>query len=758
MKRLRTLVAVAWYEWKLQLRSWSFWVIGLFVAAFLVLRLRPYTPEVAFLPTHLATFGEELSSLLPLLLLFLIPAALDRDRVDRTLDLLWTTPATVEVYIGGKILGVLLSVWTLVTAEIALHFLVRLPYITSLQALANYGRITFPIVFPTVTYLTCLYIFLTTIFPRPLYFYPLVIAYWFVTLTRFGLPTDVLNFQLFNLFTSDMVGFGPDWPLVLANRAVYILAGLCLAALALLVYQRRERRSLTDPLQRRAVQGLTVGALLGLIFSLVVFSQAARAATGSEGGSAVFGSIKSTSALQVRQMDVEARVYPDEGRLQGTVTFDIVRLTADTPLEINFEMSPGLWVQALRLHGDDRQLEWRQLSDRVWRARLPEEIKQQGNFSLRVEYAGHFKLPRLAYQTSGLTSSSYLLREDSLGYIGQGIVFLTPAAHWYPVIQNLADADPTAECRLTITLPPGFTVLTEGAQQSVTATGTTLRWTARQGCPRVTLAAARYTRSTGSSGVSIYTIPEHRQASLETTVMVITLTDELNRLIRGESQALAIAAIPLARYMVYGESLLLLPENLLSSALSPYGGERSRAASPSSDLSTFRWLADEVIRQWWRAQMDFAELPPPDYTPAPGALPPPQYNLLLEGLTGYYTMLLADKHFGEGLLSKELALRTELLEKTFPTPESILLYRQERIRPLGLERFPLHTPVNRVVVALAQLRERMGEDQFNRLISTFWERYRDRAVGMSEFRSVLEAVGGNSLATWFASQIETPRR
>lgn len=756
MKRLRTLVAVAWYEWKLQLRGWSFWVIGLFVAAFLVLRLRPYTPEAAFLPTHLAAFSEGLSALLPLLLLFLVPTALDRDRMDRTLDLVWTTSTTIEVYVGGKILGVLLSVWTLVTAEIALHFLVRLPYITSLQALANYGRITVPIVFPTVTYLTCLYIFLTTIFPRPLYFYPLVIVYWFVTLTRFGQPTDVLNFQLVGVFVSDMVGFGPDWPLVLGNRAVYILAGLCLAALALLVYKRRERRSLTDPLQRRAVQGLLVGAFLGLIVSSVVFYQAARAATGSEIVSAVPGSTGITNTFQIRQMEAEVHVHPDKGYLQGTATFDIARLAADFPLEINFAMSPGLWVQAIHLRGDNRQLEWKRLNDKVWRARLPEEIKQQGTFSLRVEYAGRFQLPRLAYQTSGLTSSSYLLREDSPGYIGQGIVFLTPAAHWYPVIQSLADAGHTMECRLTITLPPRFTVLTEGAQHSVTATGTTLSWTARQGCPRVTLAAAHYTRSTGNSGVSIYTIPEHRQASLETTAMVITLTDELNRLIRGESQALAIAAIPLARYMVYGESLLLLPENLLRPALSPYsGGQR---ISPTSDLPTFRQLADEVIRQWWRAQMDFAELPTPDYTPAPGAPPPQQYNLLLEGLTEYYTMLLADRRFGEGLLVKELALRTELLEKTFPTLESILLYRQERIRPLGLERFPLHTPVNRVVVAIAQLRERMGEDQFNHLMPTFWERYRGRTVGINEFHSVVAEMGGDSLATWFASQIETPRR
>lgn len=125
MNSLHLLWAVALVEWKLQVRTVVFWA-GLSIL--LLYTLAPtirFPSEIAFLSRQWLGGRESSLTWLAIVLIFLAPSSLARDR--RTAAFVFTTPVTGSVYAGGKLLGVWLTALTLAGIELTAQFLIRAP-------------------------------------------------------------------------------------------------------------------------------------------------------------------------------------------------------------------------------------------------------------------------------------------------------------------------------------------------------------------------------------------------------------------------------------------------------------------------------------------------------------------------------------------------------------------------------------------------------------------------------------------------------
>jgi len=738
MKTLRAIYAIACYEWKLQIKGLSFWVVVFLLA---LRSIAPYisrADSTTFSPIELSMVGEGLSTFLSLLLVFPVADALDRDRMNRAKDLIWSTPVTASIYIGGKILSLLAMLCTIVFIHTAGQFLVRFPHYLSLESLMSYAKVVMVRAAPTLTYVTCLYLCLTVLLPRSLYLYPLAIAYWLLPLIAFGSITDILNYSVSTVFTSDMIVFGPDWPMLLANRAFYLAAGLCLAVLAIYIYLNRERRSVEGKCGKWVCNALLIGGLCLLGWTLFHFKETIELATSSSGEPFSLWSNDRKTPTEVQTVALEATVYPDRGIIEGRATLGIASAMLKPVSTFSIQVPPGFRVQTVRESRIGLQPDWKQVNDTTLLISMPTQLHFGETITLIVEYAGHFQVRHVDYQRYGTHFG------DVPGYIGQGMVYLKPEAWWYPIAEGGSGHHINGPHEVKITVPKGFAAVASTELREQTATGVTYHWFSSAGWPQVALAATfHYVLRDASEELYIYSIPGHRDIVVPSAVRVNNIVNDMDRLVGKQRNTLVIAEVPLTKRIAYCGNLLLLPEELLLLPL--------RMPIVKDELVAFRDLAEHVIRQWWLGQIQFADPTFPGWPESPGGPTPPQYNLLLEGLTGYFTSLLADLYFDENLMAREMSIRQQLAVEAMDSPHGFGYEQQQRLSEFGVSSSPSssNTRINQIIATLAQLRERAGKQAFDHTITFFLQSHSGGRATLADFQRVVAEVCGEALAELF---------
>ena len=743
MKTLRAVCAMACYEWKLQIKGHSFWVI----VFLLVLRsIAPYISRAGsttFSPIELSGIGEGLSTFLSLLLVFPVADALNRDRTNRTKDLIWSTPVTASIYVGGKILGLLAMLCTIVFIHTAGQFLVLFPHYLSLESLMLYAKVVMVRAIPTLTYVTCLYLCLTALLPQPLYLYPLAIAYWLLTLIAFGSITDILNYSVSTIFTSDMIAFGPDWSMLLANRAFYLAASLCLVVLTIYIYLNRERRSVESKCGKWVCNVLLIGGLCLLGWALFHFKETIELAASSSGEPFSLWSDGGKAPTEVQTVAVEATVYPDRGIIEGMATFGIASAMSRPVSTFSIQMPPGFRVKTVRESRTGLQPDWKQVNDATLLISMPTQLHFGETIALVVEYAGRFQVRHVDYQRYGTRFG------DVPGYIGQGMVYLKPEAWWYPIAEGGSGHHTNGPHEVKITVPKGFAAVASSELKEQTATGVTYHWSSSAGWPQVALAATpHYVLLDASEELYIYGIPGHRDIVVPFAVRVNNIVNDMDRLVGKQRNTLVIAEVPLTKRIAYCGNLLFLPEELL--LLTRLVGANDQVEG-KGDLVAFRDLAEHVIRQWWRGQIQFADPTFPGWPQLPGGPTPPQYDLLLEGLTGYFTSLLADLYFDENLMAREMSIRQQLAVEAMDSPHGFIHDQQQRLSEFGLGLSPssYNTRINQIIATLAQLRERAGKQAFDHTITDFLQSHSGGQATLADFQGIVAEVCGEALGELF---------
>src|SRR2546430_7950763 len=208
------ILAVARTEWRVTWRA-----LGLrLVMAMLTAPFIPYLllPRTTFGDggMHIFTFVAPISGLLAA---FLIVPSLRRERHLRADELIWVRSLDSFTYVAGKLVSGIL-VMAVLLAELTV--LVAVAQATAgfppgLSIAAN----VLLLVAPTLLCVGALYIFCGALLPHPLLAYILAIAFAFVFMYFFSQSMLFLwNLYLSALFYNKVLGFGPDGPLLLANR------------------------------------------------------------------------------------------------------------------------------------------------------------------------------------------------------------------------------------------------------------------------------------------------------------------------------------------------------------------------------------------------------------------------------------------------------------------------------------------------------------------------------------------------------------
>jgi ABC-type transport system involved in multi-copper enzyme maturation permease subunit len=282
---MNNLWHIARYEWRMQWRSLTFWLVTLLMAAFVVFELLPVSNayityatatepipgpmrdgnvmvdlaaqaraalEIAGLSSYLAwKFVDRVGLIMALGLGLLGAFVWQRDRQCEVTELLHTRPVLPWQYVGGKYLGLVLT-WGGLLLLLVLVVGGRAAWLTT-QAGLSFGWADFllpvgGVVCSTLLYGTALLLLLSLLLRNGVAALLLYVAYWVYSLTTLGgiLEAAPLRRLTAWVLRFDSVGFKPDTYLLLQERmlalwwqrSLYLGLTVLLLLLTMLVYRR----------------------------------------------------------------------------------------------------------------------------------------------------------------------------------------------------------------------------------------------------------------------------------------------------------------------------------------------------------------------------------------------------------------------------------------------------------------------------------------------------------------------------------------
>ncbi len=418
------LLAVARTEWRV---TWR----GLGVRLVLVLLAAPFIPYLLLPRTNFDDGGLTILTFIApfggLLAAFLIVPGPRRERQFRTADLTWVRPLDGLTYVAGKVLAALL-VMALVLAELVA--LVALTQATAgLGVSLHLGVSALLVTAPTLLFCATLYVALGAALPHPLLGYVVALALTF--LCSFFLAQSMLvvaNPWTIALFYNKVLGFGPDLPLLVANRLLYLGLALALAGAAVLLFGRRERRALAPRRQGRIALAALLGGLVVGGLGLARFGDAAAAVT-------ITGLVTVPPALplSVTGYTLDARLDPATGDVAGTARFTL-RNDGTTPLAtLPLVLNDGLHLRVATVGGRPAPVT---SSPAFGHVALSPPLRAGQSALVTLAYGGRFKVLHADYgpTSHGLqTSWSFLSPPLHPSYLYSGLALLYRDGDWYPV-------------------------------------------------------------------------------------------------------------------------------------------------------------------------------------------------------------------------------------------------------------------------------------------------------------------------------------
>lgn len=729
MNSLRRLWSIALVEWKLQVRAIAFWVSLAILLLYTLGQVIGSPDEMAFLTRQWLGGREDSLTWLAIGLIFLVPSALARDR--RTGAFIWTTLTTSGVYATGKLIGTWLTALTLAGVELVGQGLMRLP---------SWERLTLEVLtmilgslwgwLVGILYITSVYFLLTALAnSRALLAYALNSVYY-VAIFSVKDIANPLSFVPFAVFRSDLVGDGPESLLFRAHHMFYLGLTLVMSMLALFVYSWRERRGLFPKFEQSIL-------LSGLVFSLGVagwtgkeFIQARTDVVTLRRASAY--TPPPLAAESVQLVRVAARVDPTQGHVEGSI-----KLTLMQPMEnIVFDIPAGLRLAAVT-DCHDQALQTTYLDER-WAQVAPTTPQ------MCVTFDGTWRLNRSSYQRRGHIRPEELDLNAGV-YIGEGYMYLTPGARWYPAPVGPYEWQVGHE--VEISLPREISAVSSGTF-AILEDGERIiyHWKNSRGKPWFILVAGDYLEVPMPNGDLIWAAPEHSHVAEQASTFYMGFLKPIDRLLGKDHSSYQIVETPVLRWPLVLGQFVLLPERYFIERLSP--------ALPTDYETYIGFIGPQkafqremyyTVRGWLQGQAFFSD---PSLamiygfseTPNSPADPLAGYVPLRECLAYYLAMQVADQQFGTHILDGMIAERIKYAEKHVADPT-------QQQGPVALTDTPIH-PVeynwafNQMFAALGRLERRVGREQVNQMIGRLVELHAGSTITVTDWLWIVGELSG----------------
>ncbi|MEM4203425.1 MAG: hypothetical protein QXS54_05075 [Candidatus Methanomethylicaceae archaeon] len=736
MNSLRLLWAVALVEWKLQVRTVVFWTGLAILLLYALGQVIGIPSQIAFLSRQWLGGREGSLTWLSIVLIFLVPSSLARDR--RTAAFVFTTPVTGSVYAGGKLTGIWLTALTLAGIELTTQFLIRAP---------AWERLTPEVVSMILTslkgwliglfYIVTLYFLITALVKgQALLAYALNIV-WFVAAFSVKDVANPFGFIISPAFRSDLIGDGPESLLINSHHMLYLGLTIVVAILALLVYPWRERRSLF----RKAEKALLLFGL-ALAFSVAgwtgsIFARS-RAQTLAITG-LVPHSLSALSFEDVRSVRVTARFEPEQGHVEGSVELVFMQPLENVTLHIpsGLELSAVTDCQAQELQVTRLNEEWAQIAS----------VAQ-----VCVVFEGTWHVNRVAYQQYGNIGPEAL--DLNVGaYIGQGYVYLTPGARWYPAPVGPYEWATTHDIQIMVPHALPALVVPEASAIS-RSEWTSYEWPNHRGRPLIMLIAGAYGKVTLPSGDMVWASPEHQHVAPQAANFYLAFLKPIDQLVRHDALRYQVVETPVLRWPIASGQMVLLPERYFYERLSPaLPTEYERNVSSLGPQRAFQQEAYRTVQGWLLGQVfctDTSFIGDPVAVLNPSLDPYFGFVPLCESMAHYLSLQLLDHQFATRRLDEIMEARIRYSDDYLQSPEL-------KQRGGGIEG-ELPTPpyerswaFNQMFAAIGRLERHVGREQVNRMIGLLLERRYGGAITTADWLEIVSEIAGSEARQEFES-------
>ncbi len=608
-------LTVARIEWRLTRRGLGLWLaLALVTLPFLAALLAPHR-IVPWEDDGGLRSTTESGTFIALLAAFLITPSYRRDQTARMADLVWARPVNGGAYLLGKALAATLVMAVLLGALTAL---------VALYQLTGGGTVGVPLlvgvllaVAPALLLAALLFVACGAILPHPLL--GILVALLVCSLFGFFLTqsmTLLWNPWAISLTSVPVRGFGPDLPLLLANRLFYGALAPILAGSTLALFAWRDRRALAPRWQGRSALAALVLGTAGIAWGIPAFAAATAAVTLS--GQVV---VPPPEPLAVNSYHLDLRVDPATGDMRGTARFTIENTGGVPVAAVSLYLNGGLRVQTGQVDGHSAAVGSAPLFGRI---ALTPPLAPRARAIVSVTYAGRYKLLRPQYALGrgrslggGITAISAPRRS----VVGDGLAVLYREGDWYPLPWMQSGMTqipaPIAWRALRIRVPVDATVLASTRDIRRAGASWTVTWMLRGQLPGAVLAVVppSYARLAVAGG-TIYA-PQADPSFLRTEYgpYVPALRDLLN-FFGTPGGPVAIVVVPpgigqgvMGVRAAVGDGLALIPPYSLDAPPEALPDAAPGVISDLAPPAPYRAALSDLATAWWATHLQDRDRP-----------------------------------------------------------------------------------------------------------------------------------------------------
>ncbi len=573
---MRIFLKIIWYEWKIQCSQRSNWLLCCFYLAIFWLNF-----SIHELPIHtVVDFSTKTAQGLGLfgsLFTAVISVYHFRREVQPGFAYFW-----------GRLLSSTYYPWVKLTASILVQFTALLPTLACFSGLLwlTFGAEAAPIglsifmwlITPTI-FFTLSISFLISILVRKSIHALFILITGFIS--YFSLQLDIsqpLSFAPYSIYTSALIGFGPDASFVFLNRILYLCLGLLVCLMGSFL-----ANVLLPVCYRFKFSRLNV--------SLIIFSFALA-----------IGSI--LMAIQYQEISHLANSLPDPLRhaQQRVVCQDIETYTAEITLDATGRISAG---NAIIRFNNKQARDSIPLTLNAGLKRMEPQYIENGQLisdkksgyssaqEMQIQYSGRMIIPRYSY--------SYYHQEPSIKALGLEPGFFANAN--FALILGKGTWHPISECApnsIMITIPNSFPVVYTSADTITSGIDSSIyTWEHRE--DGVLLVAGNYSQYKENNGWMVF-LPDQLMSTDKEEKLVNLYSSVLD--VGSSFLSIApfnqgkIVMVPLIQqsYWQTTDQSIFIPERLVF-ASKLLGTSNENLIEQSLNITTL--VAQDVLIAWW---------------------------------------------------------------------------------------------------------------------------------------------------------------
>ncbi len=693
------------FEWKTQCAQRSNWLLALaFMAIFwLSFRLQelPLRSAIGFSVSTaqgLGLFGG----------LFIAVMSVQNllRETHRGFDHVWSRSLPAKNYTWLKFFGSSLTVFTF-SLPTLLCFLALLLFYFGSGAVLSGLKVWIILILPTFLFIISLSLLVSLLIRRN------VIAALVLALIIAGDlvqnfdVTGLLAFAPYDIYTSAMIGFGPDDPFVLLNRALYLILTLLNCVLSLILSNH------CLPVIANKKYPWVAAFRIFIVMSLVAGSWwIAERYLGLSRIANVpanpVGHILQKEACTLFDSYKIEFVLDETGKIiSGTALLKLQPVKSEVIIPIT--LNSGLEMAESQVIVDRSLI----LSSYEESASIEREV--------RIDYRGEMIIPRFAYTTFYQEQDIAALGFEAGYYADSRYVFIFGTGTWHPFSECPPDS-------VTITIPNSYPVIYSSADTAITGENTSSStWsTFTSG---VMLLAGKYPHYVQDKAWNIL-LPDRLMAEDTQSLLLDTYQSAIfhlaNHVSASEKLPKRIIIVPLIRqtYQQDALNIFFIPERLsFTRELIDTGND---SAEPSNNSGFVTSAALDVMTSWWCEERTCPELS----------------NILVSRHTDIG--FRQEDHLTSALLYYASLQLSREIDQEIDVGEMVGLYETALDDPLQMVQLPIMLPPEsiRVLSQLNALWDRITPQDFWQLMKECRNQSRPTPIQIDEFAELVDMITG----------------